>query len=71
MRVLNTCWQVLTAAGDERAPGVLAMAHEALSARAGRLLPAHRRDYLERVPFHRDIVEAWHRWHASGAAIDP
>jgi hypothetical protein len=62
MRVRLTCWRALAAAGDPRAPAVLAQTHGLLVERAARITDAvRRRSYLERVPHHRDIVAAWAR----------
>jgi hypothetical protein len=60
MRVALICHQVLAANGDPRAAGVLRQAHESLMARAQRISDeARRRSFLERVPYHRQIVQAW------------
>lgn len=62
LRILLVCWQVLHAAGDARASAQLAAAWQELSLRAERIGDAQRRqDFLQAVPFHRQIVEAWQR----------
>lgn len=54
------CWQVLHAAGDLRAAQVLRRGYELLQARAAKIDDARmRRMYLEAVPHHREIAEAW------------
>ena len=54
-----SCYQILEANHDERAPVFLAAAHRQLQERAGRIdEPALRRSYLQNVPFHRAIVDA-------------
>ena len=61
MRIRLQCWQVLNASADARAPELLAAAWRELSARAGRIGDAKRRhDFLQAVPFHREIAAAWH-----------
>jgi tetratricopeptide (TPR) repeat protein len=60
LRVALICHQVLAACGDPRAPAVLCHAHESLMDRAGRISDAaRRRSFLERVPYHRQIVQAF------------
>lgn len=60
MRVHLACWQVLQAAGDERAAAVLGQAWQELSERAARIGdPARRHAFLHAVPFHREIAVAW------------
>jgi len=59
-----TCYQVLRASADPRAPGVLRAAYARLQEQAGRIPDEKtRRSFLENVPWHREIVAAWH--HAS------
>ncbi len=54
------CFEVLGAAGDERAATVLAAAHEDLEARAARISDAAlRRAFLENVTVHRAITAEW------------
>lgn len=60
LRVRLTCYQVLAAAADPRAPAQLAQAHAELQAMAGRITdPRLRAGLLHNVPFHREIVAAW------------
>ena len=60
MRVRLICWQVLAAAGDARAPQLLAHAHGALLERADRISDAARRAaYLQDIAYHRELVAAW------------
>jgi tetratricopeptide (TPR) repeat protein len=60
LTVYLTCYQVLRAAGDPRADIVLRKGHELLLARAAKIDDARmRRMYLEEVPHHREIAEAW------------
>lgn len=55
-----TCYQVLRAAGDPRAAGVLATAMAELQAQAARIGDARaRRGFLEQVPHHRELCAAW------------
>jgi tetratricopeptide (TPR) repeat protein len=60
MRVALICHQVLAECRDPRASMVLGQAHESLMSRAHRISDeARRRSFLERVPYHRQIVRAW------------
>ncbi|HEY3232977.1 MAG TPA: tetratricopeptide repeat protein [Roseiflexaceae bacterium] len=60
LRVALICVQVLQAAGDVRATGVLAAAHATLQEQAARMPDeAVRRMFLYNVPWHRAIVTAW------------
>jgi class 3 adenylate cyclase/tetratricopeptide (TPR) repeat protein len=60
LRVLLTCYQVLQTAGDSRAAQILAVAYQQLCARSDKLAdPSARRRFLEDIPYHRQIVEAW------------
>jgi hypothetical protein len=53
-------YQVLRAAGDARAGNVLASAHGLLQERASRIADqSARRAFLEQVPSHRALAEAW------------
>jgi len=55
-----TCWRVLHAAGDARAPGVLSAAMSELQTQAERIVDTQaQRAFLEKVPHHREIVAAW------------
>jgi class 3 adenylate cyclase/tetratricopeptide (TPR) repeat protein len=61
-----TCHLALARAGDPRAGEWLRRAHAALMAQADAIgedpaMPNLRRDFLQNVPFHREIVEAWAR----------
>jgi len=58
-RIRLTCWQVLQAAGDTRAPGVLAQAHTQLMQQADALTDAsYRESFLHAVPYHRELLRA-------------
>lgn len=58
-QVYLTCYRVLEANGDPRAPEVLAMAHAKLQERAARITDkVMRRSYLENVAAHREIVQS-------------
>jgi hypothetical protein len=62
LRVSLICYQVLSAHADERAEGVLSMAITALNERATRISDIQRRhNFLQRVPFHRDLLLASRR----------
>ncbi|MCJ7551839.1 MAG: AAA family ATPase [Anaerolineae bacterium] len=57
-----TCWQVLHAAGDARARGVLEKAYRAIQDAADNIEDeALRHSFLENVPANREIVETWER----------
>jgi len=57
-----TCWRVLDAVGDPRAPAVLDAAMAELQAQAARISdPQARRSFLGTVPHHREIAAAWQR----------
>ncbi len=61
LRIYLTCYQVLQAAGDSRAVRVLQIAHAVLQEQAARIPDeSTRRSFLENVPWHREIVAAWH-----------
>lgn len=65
LRILLTCAQVLSAAGEETGPQLLAQAHELLLSESERITnPDDRRTFLEQVPWHREIV-------ALAAALEP
>ena len=54
-----TCYDVLTAVGDARAPDILGSARRLLRARVDQLRdPADRRRYLEGVPAHRRLMRS-------------
>jgi hypothetical protein len=58
--VYLSCYQVLRAAGDSRAGDSLEAAYMLLRQRADRVAGSGaRRDFLERVPSHRALAEAW------------
>ena len=58
-RVYLTCYHVLQAHSDSRAPNILQMAHELLQARAAAIGDERlRRLFLENVPAHRELVIA-------------
>jgi hypothetical protein len=60
MRVHLACWQALHAARDARADEVLAEAVRQLQARAASVRSeSTRQSYLERVPHHRALMQAW------------
>ncbi len=66
--VYLTCYRVLLAHQDPRAGEVLDMAHTLLQEWAARITPEElRRSFLERVPAHRAIVEAWERQHVTAS----
>ncbi|MCA9991017.1 MAG: tetratricopeptide repeat protein [Anaerolineales bacterium] len=59
-RVSLTCYQVLHAAGDAQAETLLAGSYQALQARANAIGdPALRQVFLQQVPAHRALVQAW------------
>jgi hypothetical protein len=59
MLVYLTCYQALQAAGDPRAPELLARAQGELQERAARIAdPAARQLFLEQVPAHRALAVA-------------
>jgi predicted ATPase len=60
------CYQVLRACGDSRAAGALQTAYDTLQEQAARIPDdiiiegeSTRHSFLERIPWHRDIVAAW------------
>ena len=60
LRIVLTCWQVISATDAARAGGLLASAHAELQAQAGRIADARlRHSLLHAVPHHRAIEEAW------------
>ena len=55
-----TCYQVLDAAGDPRANGVLMRAHNFLQTQAGDIPDVTlRQSFLHNIPEHLEIVKAW------------
>jgi predicted ATPase/class 3 adenylate cyclase len=62
LRILLTCYQVLHAISDPRAGHLLATAHRQLAAMAERIVDLDaRRRFLEDIPYHRQILDAWER----------
>jgi predicted ATPase/class 3 adenylate cyclase len=60
LRIYLACFQVLEAGKDERAIEVLEEAYTFLQDRANRIVDeGDRRSYLENVPWHREILNAW------------
>jgi predicted ATPase/DNA-binding SARP family transcriptional activator len=65
-QVYLTCYHVLEANQDDRAPVVLATAHDLLRARAARIGDeTMRRSFLENVAAHRQLVQAFARMRAA------
>jgi predicted ATPase/Tfp pilus assembly protein PilF len=61
-RVYLTCYRVLWAHDDPRAPGILRMAHDLLQARAAMIGDERlQRSFLENVPVHRELVREFSR----------
>ncbi len=59
-RLCLTCYQIFTSQQDERATGVLALAHNLLHTQAAQIEDeALRRSFLEKVPIHREIRRAF------------
>jgi len=63
-RAYLTCYQVLRAAGDRRAPALLDVAYGILQEHAARAPENLRRSMLENVPDHRELVREWEAAHA-------
>jgi tetratricopeptide (TPR) repeat protein len=62
LQVYWTCYRVLCANHDPRAPDILHTAHTRLQERAARIGDEEmRHSFLENVSAHREIVEAWAR----------
>jgi class 3 adenylate cyclase/tetratricopeptide (TPR) repeat protein len=62
LRVFSTCYQALQAADDPRSAQILALAYQQLRLRANRISdPAARHRFLEDIPYHRQILDAWKR----------
>jgi tetratricopeptide (TPR) repeat protein len=60
LRVYLTCYEVLRAARDVRAPAILDAAHALLHERAARIPDeTTRRSFLEQVPYHRQLTAIW------------
>lgn len=67
-RVYLTCYQVLVAAQDTRAPAVLADACRLLHIRAAQIEAADLRQmFLAGVPWHRELLAAWQSQHPAQA----
>jgi hypothetical protein len=61
-RIRLTCYQVLRANDDDRAEEVLRTAHQLLQERAARIEDERlRRSFLEKVPWHRELVKEGER----------
>ena len=59
-RIYWACYRVLMSTGDARADDFLAATYQRLQRRANAIdNPSHRRAFLEDVPFHKQIVEAF------------
>jgi tetratricopeptide (TPR) repeat protein len=57
-----TCFQVLRAIDDRRALDILRHAHQQLQERAARISDEElRRSFLENVPSHREVTNAWEK----------
>ncbi len=62
LRVYLTCYLVLQAAKDKRANPILELARNLLLVRADNIKDeATRITFLENIPYHREILEAWGR----------
>jgi tetratricopeptide (TPR) repeat protein len=60
MRIAFICHEILARAKDIRATALITHTYHALKQRANRINgPARRVNYLEGVPYHRDIINAW------------
>src|SRR4029079_4197040 len=59
MRILRTCYEVLSALGDPRAGAVLADAHGRLQKLAMQLVDEDARLLFEQAPHHRVSLDAW------------
>jgi len=60
LRVYLTCYRVLVANGDPRAPQILDTAHALLQERAAKIEDEPtRRSFLENITTHREIVAEW------------
>jgi len=61
-----TCYRLLQALRDPRAPEVLKRAYDLVQGQAAKLQdPEHHRAFMENVAVHRDIVAEWERLHPS------
>ncbi len=60
LRIYQTCYLVLRVAGNQKANPVLEMAYQALLKRADFISDKTlRRNFLEKIPHHRDILQEW------------
>jgi predicted ATPase len=60
LRIRLSCFRVLQAAQDPRAPAMLEGAYHILQARAAKIpSEADRRIFVENIPWHREILAAW------------
>jgi tetratricopeptide (TPR) repeat protein len=60
VRIYHTCYIVLDALNDERANSILAKGYETLQARAAQIPDETiRRQFLEDIPHHRQLRDAW------------
>ncbi len=68
LRIYQTCYLVLRRAGHKKATSILEMAYQALMKRVDLIADEPlRRNFLEKVPYHREILRAWE---ASGSGLD-
>ena len=67
-----TCYRLLKALHDPRAPEVLERVYALVQAQAARIKdPAHLRAFLENVTAHREIVAEWERVHKCSSCGQP
>ncbi len=60
LRIYLTCYQILSAAADPRAPEILDQGYRQLQAQAAAIPdPTVRRSFLENVAAHRELARAW------------
>ena len=60
LRIYLICYQVLQLAGDSRAEEIIKTAFNLLQNQAARITdPTYRSLFLENIPWHREIIEAW------------
>jgi hypothetical protein len=62
VRAYLTGYRVLQAASDPRAGQVIQTAYQVLEERASRLDGELRRAFLENIPAHRELLQAWEAW---------
>jgi len=65
LRIYLICFQVLQSVGDGRARQALEQAYAELQERAAKMDATSRRMFLESVPHHWQIIEAWQAVQAS------